>query len=56
MLRRTARLRREFLYRKSLEGEERTEYEKKRAIRRALEGALRSPPHGRLRGPPPCVY
>ena len=39
MLRRNARLRREYLYRKSLEGKERTEYERKRAIRQALEGA-----------------
>ena len=68
MLRRTARLRREYLYRKSLEaraaaahalcctlpqlrsdshrraqGEERVAYEKKRAIRKALEGAPRGP-------------
>ena len=39
MLRRNARLRREYLYRKSLEGKERAEYERKRAIRQALEGA-----------------
>ena len=38
MQRRTARLRREYLYRKSLEGKERTEYERKRKIRQALEG------------------
>ena len=37
MLRRTARLRREYLYRKSLEGREREDYERKRAIREALE-------------------
>lgn len=37
MLRRTARLRREYLYRKSLEGEERAAYEKTRTLRRALE-------------------
>ena len=36
MLRRTTRLRREYLYRKSLEGKERTLYEKKRKIRQAL--------------------
>ena len=38
MLRRNARLRREYLYRKSLEGKEREEYERKRVIRQALEG------------------
>jgi U3 small nucleolar ribonucleoprotein protein IMP4 len=38
MLRRNARLRREFLYRKSLEGKEQELYEKKRKIRQALEG------------------
>ncbi|CAD7704057.1 unnamed protein product [Ostreobium quekettii] len=37
MLRRNARLRKEYLYRKSLEGKEREEYEKKRKIRKALE-------------------
>jgi U3 small nucleolar ribonucleoprotein protein IMP4 len=37
MNRRTARLRKEYLYRKSLEGKAREEYEKKRAIRVALE-------------------
>lgn len=35
-LRRTARLRREYLYRKSLEGAERAAYEKRRAVRVAL--------------------
>lgn len=40
MLRRNARLRREYLYRKSLEGKERELYEKKRKIRQALEGKL----------------
>ena len=39
MLRRNARLRREYLYRKSLEGKEREEYERKRKIRQALDGA-----------------
>lgn len=39
MLRRNARLRKEYLYRKSLEGKEREEYEKKRRIRQALAGA-----------------
>ena len=38
MLRRNVRLRREYLYRKSLEGKERLLYEKKRKIREALEG------------------
>ncbi|KAL3678156.1 hypothetical protein R1sor_021112 [Riccia sorocarpa] len=37
MIRRTTRLRREYLYRKSLEGKERALYEKKRKIRLALE-------------------
>ena len=40
MLRRNARLRREYLYRKSLEGKERSEYERKRVIREALQGEL----------------
>ena len=38
MLKRHARLRKEYLYRKSLEGKERELYEKKRKIRQALEG------------------
>ena len=38
MLRRNARLRREYLYRKSLEGKEKELYEKKRKIKQALEG------------------
>eukprot|EP00877_Chromochloris_zofingiensis_P015207 jgi/Chrzof1/9940/Cz04g21140.t1 len=37
MLRRNARLRKEYLYRKSLEGNERAAYERKRKIRQALE-------------------
>ncbi|KAL5078204.1 hypothetical protein RYX36_017188 [Vicia faba] len=37
MLRRNVRLRREYLYRKSLEGNERALYEKKRKIREALQ-------------------
>mmetsp|Transcript_16216 Transcript_16216/g.50955 ORF Transcript_16216/g.50955 Transcript_16216/m.50955 type:complete len:291 (-) Transcript_16216:47-919(-) len=37
MLRRNARLRREYIYRKSLEGKERTVYEKKRKLKEALE-------------------
>ena len=40
MLRRNARLRREYLYRKSLEGKEREEYERKRKIREALDGKI----------------
>lgn len=40
MIRRNARLRREYLYRKSLEGKEREEYERKRKIRQALEGIV----------------
>ncbi|KAG5049263.1 hypothetical protein JHK85_010366 [Glycine max] len=39
MLRRNIRLRREYLYRKSLEGKERLLYEKKRKIREALQEA-----------------
>ena len=38
MIRRNTRLRREYLYRKSLEGKERQAYERKRKIREALEG------------------
>jgi U3 small nucleolar ribonucleoprotein protein IMP4 len=38
MLRRNIRLRREYLYRKSLEGKERLLYEKKRKIKEALAG------------------
>lgn len=37
MIRRTARLRREYLYRKSLEGKEKVQYEKKRTLKKALE-------------------
>lgn len=37
MIKRNARLRREYLYRKSLEGVERSTYEKKRKVREALE-------------------
>lgn len=43
LLRRNARLRKEYLYRKSLEGKEKELYEKKRKIRQALEGALNGP-------------
>lgn len=38
MLRRNARLRKEYLYRKSLEGKEKATYERKRQIRKALDG------------------
>ncbi|MCI15609.1 U3 small nucleolar ribonucleoprotein IMP4-like, partial [Trifolium medium] len=37
MIRRTQRLRKEYLYRKSLEGKERLLYENKRKIREALQ-------------------
>eukprot|EP00878_Enallax_costatus_P021898 GHUV01023209.1.p1 GENE.GHUV01023209.1~~GHUV01023209.1.p1 ORF type:complete len:277 (+),score=54.56 GHUV01023209.1:455-1285(+) len=37
MLRRNARLRKEYLYRKSLEGKEKASYERKRQIRKALD-------------------
>ena len=40
MIRRNARLRKEYLYRKGLEGKERTAYEHKRKVRQALEGTL----------------
>ena len=39
MIRRNARLRKEYLYRKGLEGKERVAYEHKRKVREALEGA-----------------
>jgi hypothetical protein len=38
MIRRNARLRKEYLYRKSLEGKEKATYERKRQIRKALDG------------------
>jgi U3 small nucleolar ribonucleoprotein protein IMP4 len=38
MIRRNARLRKEYIYRKSLEGTERDVYEKKRKIKEALKG------------------
>ena len=38
MLKRNQRLRKEYLYRKSLEGKEAAAYERKRIVRRALEG------------------
>lgn len=38
MLRRNVRLRKEYLYRKSLEGKERAVYERKRLVKKALEG------------------
>lgn len=37
-LRRDVRLRKEYLYRKSLEGKERASYERKWRIKKALEG------------------
>jgi len=37
-MRRQIRLRKEYLYKKSLEGRQREEYEKKEAIRKALNG------------------
>lgn len=37
--RRTARLRREYLFRKSLEGKERELYERKERLKKALAGA-----------------
>lgn len=40
MIRRNARLRKEYLYRKGLEGKERVAYENKRKVRQALEGVL----------------
>ena len=44
MLRRNARLRREYLYNHSLEGKEKDLYDKKRKIRQALEGTHAGPP------------
>lgn len=38
MIRRNARLRREYLYRKSLEGKEKAIYDKKRKIKDAIAG------------------
>jgi len=43
MIRRNARLRREYLYQKSLEGKDRVEYEKKRQIRDALQSGKTIP-------------
>lgn len=48
MHRRAARLRREYLYRKSLEGKQREEYEKKRTIRQALQEGKPIPTHLRV--------
>jgi hypothetical protein len=45
MFKRNIRLRREYLYRKSLEGKERALYEKKRKIRQALEGYISEHTH-----------
>lgn len=38
MIRRNIRLRKEYLYKKSLEGKQKEEYEKKERIRKAIEG------------------
>ena len=40
-LKRNARLRKEYMYRKSLEGKQQEEFEKKRQIRQALAGMFR---------------
>lgn len=40
MLKRNQRLRKEYLYRKSLEGKEAAAYERKRVVKRALEGGI----------------
>jgi len=40
MQRRNARMRKEYLYRKSLEGNDKEQYEKKRKLREAIEGKL----------------
>lgn len=45
MDRRSVRLRQEYLYRKSLEGKQREEYEKRRAIRQALQDGKPVPTH-----------
>lgn len=38
--RRNVRLRKEYLYRKSLEGKEKAAYERKRLVRQALQGTI----------------
>lgn len=53
MIRRDARLRREYLYRKSLEGRAATEYERKRKLRVALESGTPIPTE--LRGAEPAL-
>jgi hypothetical protein len=50
MLRRNARLRKEYLYRKSLEGKEKAAYERKRLIKKALEGKQHGMAHCRDHG------
>lgn len=50
MIRREARLRREFLYRKSLEGRQAAEYERKRAVREALAEGKELPTELRAKG------
>jgi hypothetical protein len=55
-LRRNVRLRREYLYRKSLEGKEKAAYERRRLVRSALAGTVdASPCFARflMRSPPP---
>lgn len=39
-IRRNIRLRKEYLYRKSLEGKEKEQYEKKQIVREALQGII----------------
>lgn len=50
MIRREARLRREFLYRKSLEGKQAAEYERRRAVREALAEGREVPTELRNKG------
>lgn len=50
MIRREARLRREFLYRKSLEGRQAAEYERRRAVREALAEGRELPTELRAKG------
>lgn len=50
MLRRDARLRREYLHRKGLEGVERSVYEKKRLVKNALEAGKPIPTEVRNEG------
>ena len=50
MLRRNARLRREYLHRKGLEGQERAVYDKKRKVKEALEAGKPIPTELRNEG------